>query len=71
VSPRLIGNIIYVHLRSQASHVDKCTERGCPAECGFRRLEDWLSAPLLPSDAADDDRRRQRLEALMRGEIPA
>ncbi|WP_327029707.1 hypothetical protein OG989_04075 [Micromonospora sp. NBC_01740] len=60
-----------MHLRSRQEHGEKCTEKACATGCGFRRLEEWLAAPLTERDALEDERIRERREALWRGEIPA
>lgn len=62
---RQLLNLIYIHLRDQAEHDEKCTARSCMSKCGYVRLDTAMKAPLLPSDFRDD----QRAAALLRGEI--
>jgi hypothetical protein len=69
VSARLLLNIAYEHLAAPLRHVEECAER-CAEGCGHRVLEEWLSSPATRSDIEADERREQRLQALLRGEIP-
>jgi hypothetical protein len=52
-------------------HGQRCTQERCAAGCGFVAIDEWLDTPVTKSEQAADDRRTQRLQALMRGEIPA
>jgi hypothetical protein len=70
LSPRLACNLVYIHLRNQAEHVEKCTQRACVSGCGYLRLHASLDAPLLPSDRREDARIAANRAALLRGEIP-
>jgi hypothetical protein len=63
-------NIAYGHLRARSQHGD-CTQDKCVDGCGFLAFTDWLESPVLRSDELADERRQDRLAALMRGEVPA
>jgi hypothetical protein len=67
----LLLNIVYRHLYDRCRHGEKCTRERCAAGCGFRELDEWLERPVLKSEALADERREERLKALMRGDIPA
>jgi hypothetical protein len=60
-----------MHLRSRQEHAEKCTSERCTPSCGFVQLEQWLDTPVTVFDRRRDERQRDRLQALMRGEVPA
>jgi hypothetical protein len=71
VSGRQLCNLIYVHLRNRQDHAEKCTNDRCVSSCGFVQLERWLDGPVTTFDRREDHRRKDRLSALLRGEVPA
>ena len=66
-------NLLYAHLTRDLTHGEKCDlERGiCAADCRWAGFHEWLTGPLLPSDADELARQRERHAALLRGDIPA
>lgn len=71
VSPRLLTNLVYVHLSSRVFHGEQCTRDQCSGRCDWAQFHADLGAPLLPFEIAEEERARQRLKILMTGEIPA
>lgn len=59
-----------MHLRSRQQHDEKCTEERCVSACGFVKFAEWLDAPVTKYDMRADARRKERLAALMRGQVP-
>jgi hypothetical protein len=60
-----------MHLRSRQEHAEKCTNERCLPACGFVKFDQWLDGPVTVWDRRQDERQRDRLQALMRGEVPA
>lgn len=52
--------------RYHAAGCDKTCAEGCPVAV----VEDWLASPVTEADQEADERKEQRLQALLRGEIP-
>jgi hypothetical protein len=50
-------------------HARECAER-CATGCGVVAFEEWLNGPVLESDRLADERKEERLQALLRGEVP-
>jgi hypothetical protein len=71
VSGRQLCNLIYVHLRNRQEHAEKCTTERCTPSCGFVQFDQWLDSPVTAFDRRDDERRKDRLAGLLRGEVPA
>jgi hypothetical protein len=71
-----VFNLVYAHLLNRTEHSADCKERPglglvCANDCTTQRFLDQLDAPLMAWEVAEDNRLRERHEALMRGEIPA
>jgi hypothetical protein len=66
----MLLTLVHGHLRGGCRHSD-CTAEKCADGCGFRELDEWLQSPVLRRDELADERQRDRLTALLRGEIPA
>ncbi|GAA3781125.1 hypothetical protein [Micromonospora maritima] len=60
---------MFVHLREQQEHGEKCTADRCADGCGFLGLDRWLSAPLTAADRAEEERLRAREQAIRAGDI--
>jgi hypothetical protein len=70
VSARLLLNIVHGHLSRDLRHARDCTDR-CVDGCGLLGFDEWLEGPVTKSDRLVDERKAERLQSLMRGEIPA
>ena len=62
--------IVHGHLLKGRRHAD-CKDGRCATGCELLALDEWLLGPVTKSDRAADERRDERLQALMRGNISA
>lgn len=69
MSGRLLGNIVYQHLRAPLRHRPKCGDR-CVSGCDVRGFHEQLGEPVLLSEIAAARREEERFKALARGEFP-
>jgi hypothetical protein len=65
-----VANVVYRHLRGPLRHSRDCDQR-CAAGCEVRQFEQQLDAPVTAADMEADQRRERRMQAMLRGEIPA
>lgn len=59
-----------MHLRNRQDHAEKCTAERCTGSCGFVRFEQWLDEPVTVYDRRRDEQQRDRLQRLLRGDVP-
>jgi hypothetical protein len=59
-------------LLDRVEHEESCNlERGLCDGCSWSQFHAWLDEPVLVSDRRAAERKRERLELLKRGEVPA
>lgn len=57
-----------MRLRANLRHAEKCKDR-CVRGCGFAEFDDWLEGPITRSEIEAERRRKERLAALIGGQI--
>lgn len=62
-------NAVYVHLLDKLEHHDDCGEK-CVESCPVVTFHRKLAEPVLGFDIRQQERERERLKALLKGEIP-
>ena len=62
-------NLVFTHLLDRRTHAEKCTPQECTSGCEVDDFLRTLEQPLLGFEIAKEERARERLAALMRGEI--
>lgn len=61
-------NLVHAHFYDRAEHVEECAKQeSCAADCGHRRLDEWLLEPLFPWEVREERRRSAALRKLLSG----
>jgi hypothetical protein len=63
-------NEVYLYLLNRLDHHEACVPARCVASCDVAGFLAYLEAPLLLADLRRQEQERERLAALVNGEIP-
>lgn len=66
----MLLTIVYEHLRAGRRHTAGCVPGGAGTDCPLCDFHQRLAAPVLPSEVAEEQEIRARLDAINRARFP-